>query len=52
LAGGEDQAEGGGDADGRRAPNDERPDGLGDVFPACVGALDLFAGKTRLVQQD
>src|SRR5437870_4082531 len=31
---------------------DQRPDGLGDVFPALVAALDLALGEQRLVEED
>ena len=44
LPRGQGDAEGGGDADGRRPPHDEGADRVGDVFPATVLARQLLTG--------
>ena len=51
LARGQRDAERGGDADRGRAADDERADGLGDVVPARVLALDFTSRQERLVEE-
>ena len=50
LARGQRDTEGGGDADGGRAPHDQRADGVGHVLPAPVLALHFLRGQAALVQ--
>src|SRR5438046_2172024 len=51
LARGERHAEGGRDADRRRASHDERPDRVGDVLPPPVRAVELLGGQAPLVHE-